>query len=222
MGHPVAPVVWMGFDPRRWRPSGASRPITTNVEALLAENDSLRREVRSLRLQLEVLLQGRDPDPRWSAASNAANRATNSASSQERVRSSDRHDPDPIPGVPPRQGTAANGAAHKRPAARGPSPQEPAARAQASTRRAPTEPASSRVSSAFSHGVHAAQVQRWGEALAAHPHWQELRIGPPGGLRALEEELRRHWWNPRLTLEEELDRRSPGLGGELSQALRGP
>lgn len=195
MGPPAAPVDWMGFDPRRWRPSGASRPITTNVEALLAENDSLRREVRSLRLQLEVLLQGRDPEPRWSAASSAA-------ANHERVGSSDRRRPDPGPGVPPSQ--------------------EPTSRAQASARKAPTEPASSRVSSGFSHGVHAAQVQRWGEALAAHPHWQELRIGPPGGLRALEEELRRHWWNPLLTLEEELDRRSPGLGGEVAQALRGP
>ena len=52
----------MGFDPRRWRPSSGSRPLTTNVEALLAENEALRREVRSLRLQLELVLQG-EPAP---------------------------------------------------------------------------------------------------------------------------------------------------------------
>jgi len=65
-------------------------------------------------------------------------------------------------------------------------------------------------------------VDRWGRSLARHPRWHELRIGPPGGLRALEEELRRHWWNPGLSLEQELDRRCPGLGAELVEALRGP
>lgn len=58
--------------------------------------------------------------------------------------------------------------------------------------------------------------------MARHPRWSELRLGPPGGLLGLEEELRRHWWNPALSLEQELDRRCPGLGSELSEALRGP
>ncbi|MFM9047867.1 MAG: J domain-containing protein, partial [Cyanobium sp.] len=30
------------------------------------------------------------------------------------------------------------------------------------------------------------------------------------------------WWNPALSLEEELNRHNPGLGTELSAALRGP
>ena len=45
----------MGFDPRDW--SRASRPrqerVTSNVEALLAENDALRREVMRLTRELD-------------------------------------------------------------------------------------------------------------------------------------------------------------------------
>ena len=129
----------MGFDPRRWTPAGGSRPITTNVEALLAENDALRREVRALRLQLELLLHG---------------------------------------------GQA--------------------------------------VTTAATFGITPERVERWGRAMARHPQWQELRIGPPGGLKELIEAQRKRWWNPALELEQELDRRAPGLGAELGEALRGP
>ena len=50
----------MGFDPRRW--SSAAGPhrrqtVTSNVDALLAENDSLRRQVLQLKRQLDVLRQ---------------------------------------------------------------------------------------------------------------------------------------------------------------------
>ena len=48
----------MGFDPRRW--SAELRPqqrVTSNVDALLQENEALRREVRQLRRQLEHLRQ---------------------------------------------------------------------------------------------------------------------------------------------------------------------
>ena len=48
----------MGFDPRRW--SAEPRPqqrVTSNVDALLQENEALRREVRQLRRQLEHLRQ---------------------------------------------------------------------------------------------------------------------------------------------------------------------
>ena len=50
----------MGFDPRRW--SSAAEPhrrqtVTSNVDALLAENDSLRREVRQLKKQIDLLRQ---------------------------------------------------------------------------------------------------------------------------------------------------------------------
>ncbi|MEB3266877.1 MAG: DnaJ domain-containing protein [Cyanobacteriota bacterium] len=121
----------MGFDPRRWRPptAGSGPTVTTNVEALLAENDALRREVRALRRQLE------------------------------------QHSHD--------------------------------------------------------HGVNAGQVERWSEALARHPQWGLLRLGPPGGLRGVIEAQRRRWWNPQLELEQELERRCPGLGLELAEALRG-
>ena len=44
-------------------------------------------------------------------------------------------------------------------------------------------------------------------AMARHPAWGELRIGPPGGLRGLVEVLRARAWNPGLSLEEDLDRR---------------
>lgn len=46
----------MGFDPRRWGPSSdarAAQRVTSNVEALLAENEALRREVRRLQRELE-------------------------------------------------------------------------------------------------------------------------------------------------------------------------
>jgi hypothetical protein len=53
--------------------------------------------------------------------------------------------------------------------------------------------------------VMAAQVERWGVAMARHPRWKALRVGPPGGLRGLVEQ-----------------RGAPVLGAELAQALRGP
>jgi DnaJ-domain-containing protein 1 len=46
----------MGFDPRQWPSAGrSSRPITSNLDALLAENDALRQEVLRLRRRLERL-----------------------------------------------------------------------------------------------------------------------------------------------------------------------
>jgi hypothetical protein len=152
----------MGFDPRRWTPAPGSRPITTNVEALLAENDALRREVRALRLQLELVLQGgRTMEPE--------------------VRQSHQA-------------------------------QQPH---QSQRRRPP-------VTTAAAFGITPELVERWGKAMACHPQWQGLRIGPPDGLRGLIEAQRRQWWNPALELEQELDRRAPGLGAELVEALRGP
>jgi hypothetical protein len=73
-----------------------------------------------------------------------------------------------------------------------------------------------------SHGLTASQVEHWGVAMARHPHWEQLRISSPGGLRDLVDDLRRQGWNPTLSLEQELNRRSPGLGTELEAALRGP
>lgn len=133
----------MGFDPRRWRPAAGSPPVTSNVDALLAENDALRREVRALRRRLEQLQQQQRQQP-------------------------------------------------------------------------------NRVDVEFAYGLSADQVERWGQAMARHPRWPSLRIGPPAGLRGVIDELRSGWSNPELSLEQELDRRSPGLGAELAEALRGP
>lgn len=130
----------MGFDPRRWRSPPRNRPITANVEGLLAENEALRREVWALRQQLE----------------------------------------------------------HQR--SQGPT----------------------RVATGTAPGLTKQQTERWCQAMARHPGWSGLRVGPPGGLRGLIEELRRQWWNPTLSLEEELNRHNPGLGTELAAALRGP
>ena len=59
----------MGFDPRHWSPHRATASgqgttpgerVTSNVEALLRENDALRREIRRLQQELE-----RARRPRW-------------------------------------------------------------------------------------------------------------------------------------------------------------
>jgi hypothetical protein len=97
----------MGFDPRRWRPAPGSRPVTANLDGLLAENAALQREVRQLRQQLEQLRQTRPPDVGCRVSNGAA------------------------PTITPQL------------------------------------------------------VERWGQAMARHPGWLGLRIGPPGGLRGL-------------------------------------
>jgi hypothetical protein len=55
----------VGFDPRDW--SRASRPrqerVTSNVEALLAENDALRREVMRLTCELDLLRRPQHQPP---------------------------------------------------------------------------------------------------------------------------------------------------------------
>ena len=61
----------MGFDPRQWTgsPSEASatssrdQRVTSNVEALLAENDALRRELQRTRRELERLRRQQRPRP---------------------------------------------------------------------------------------------------------------------------------------------------------------
>mgnify|MGYP001303623238 FL=1 len=45
----------MGFDPRHWSGGRPEQRVTSNVEALLAENDALRREVSRLNRELERL-----------------------------------------------------------------------------------------------------------------------------------------------------------------------
>jgi len=78
----------MGFDPRQWSSSSSARDdrdrpkhaerVTSNVEALLQENDALRREVRRLHQELDRLHRqqwhrpqrdhGRDPSRQQSPA----------------------------------------------------------------------------------------------------------------------------------------------------------
>ncbi len=82
--------------------------------------------------------------------------------------------------------------------------------------------ASSRFTTGAAPTLTLERVEGWCQAMARHPAWAGLRVGPPGGLRGLVEDLRRHRWDPSLTLEEELDHQSPGLGAELGAALRGP
>ena len=55
----------MGFDPRQWSAQPRSQHVTSNVEALLAENEALRREVRQLRRRLEHLERPTEPSPPW-------------------------------------------------------------------------------------------------------------------------------------------------------------
>jgi len=83
-------------------------------------------------------------------------------------------------------------------------------------------------------GITPQLVRQWGEALARHPRWRELRLGsrlegdPAAGgtlefgLQALLDDLRARSHDPSLELEQALDRRSPGLGSELRWALAGP
>ena len=45
----------MGFDPRHWSSVRPGQRVTSNLEALLAENDALRREVQRLNRELDLL-----------------------------------------------------------------------------------------------------------------------------------------------------------------------
>jgi len=82
-------------------------------------------------------------------------------------------------------------------------------------------------------GITAEQVRRWGDALARHPRWREVRVGASAlagghgtglGIKALIEDLRQRDQGTygRGELEDDLDRRWPGLGSELRWALQGP
>ena len=61
----------MGFDPRQWTgsppeasaTSSRDQRVTSNVEALLAENDALRRELQRTRRELERLRRQQRPRP---------------------------------------------------------------------------------------------------------------------------------------------------------------
>ncbi len=87
------------------------------------------------------------------------------------------------------------------------------------------------VTTGFQHGITARQVALWGEAMARHPRWGELRLGAAGGpggragasgLRGLLADLESQSSGVAGDLEDRLDRHAPGLGQELREALRGP
>ena len=62
----------MGFDPRQWPSAGPQpRRVTTNIDALLAENDALRREVQQLRRRLEQV-ERRPRTASWASATEGA------------------------------------------------------------------------------------------------------------------------------------------------------
>jgi hypothetical protein len=67
-------------------------------------------------------------------------------------------------------------------------------------------------------GITPELVRRWAEAMARHPRWPELGME---ALLVLGAHCRARGHDPSLPLEQALERRSPGLGQELSWALRG-
>ena len=61
----------MGFDPRRWSsPPRQPRPVTSNLEGLLAENQALRQDVQQLRRRL-AQLERLDRHPRSASPTGA-------------------------------------------------------------------------------------------------------------------------------------------------------
>ena len=145
----------MGFDPRDWSAAshdgraGASRGdrVTSNVEALLRENDALRREVQRLELELDRLRRHQWQRP-WRETS--ASRSSQQSSSQSMPR------------------------------------------------------------------ITAAQVKRWGAALADQTGWSEVRAN---ALIALIERLNRDSFHPELSLLQRLDRLVSGMGTDLFAAV---
>jgi hypothetical protein len=184
----------MGFDPRRWRPPPGPRQVTANIDGLIAENQALRWQVQQLREEILRLRRAAERSESWRHGDGVG--AGYGAAAEPAAQSSSS------PGAAPRS--------------------RPGAAAGAAAAAGSGGPGRQRVTRGAAPSVTAAQVERWGEAMARHPAWGELRIGPPGGLRGLVEALRARAWNPSLSLEEELDRRQSGLGADLAAALRGP
>lgn len=141
----------MGFDPRQWSSGAQPRSqnrVTSNVAALLAENDALRREVQQLRRQLELF---------------------RAQAGQRRSTRTSRHWAEPASKTHPPKVTQA-------------------------------------------------QVNRWGQVLAQQKQWSSLRLQ---GLDDLIDRLNRQSFHPDLTLQQRLDRLTPGLGKDLFVAVVG-
>ena len=185
------------------------RAVTTNLDAVLLENEALRHQVRLLREELALLQSSRSAEAQAQAAADFAGRSQ------------------------PRQGAPAwreeqEVARPQRPQERGGRQAAPRGERVRSWRSGPE------VTTGAAPGITPQLVGQWAEGLSSHPRWRELRLGSrlegdPAvggslelGLQALLDDLRSRSHNPALELEDALDRRSPGLGAELRWALAGP
>ena len=86
----------MGFDPRQWSSSSSARDdrdrtqhgerVTSNVEALLRENDALRREVRRLHQELDRLHRQRWHRPQRDSGRDPGRQQPSARVTQEQVQ----------------------------------------------------------------------------------------------------------------------------------------
>jgi cell division septum initiation protein DivIVA len=191
----------------------AGRAVTTNLDALLLENEALRHQVRLLREELTLLQSSRSAEAQAQAQTQAAADFAGRPHPRQGVRAwrDDQEAPRPQPTPEPGWRQAA-----------------PRGERVRSWRSGP------KVTVGAAPGITPQLVRQWAEALSSHPRWRELRLGsrlegdPAAGgsvelgLQALLDDLRSRSHNPALELEDALDRRAPGLGAELRWALAGP
>ena len=201
----------MGRERRSWMYGPGGRAVTTNLDAVLLENEALHHQVRLLREELALLQRGRSAEAgaQAQAAADFAGRShpRQGARAWRDDQKVAQHQPTPEPGW--RQAA-------------------PRGERVRSWRSGPE------VTTGAAPGITPQLVRQWAEALSSHPRWRELRLGSrqegdPAvggslelGLQALLDDLRSRSHNPALELEDALDRRSPGLGSELRWALAGP
>jgi hypothetical protein len=187
------------------------RAVTTNLDAVLLENEALHQQVRLLREELALLQRGRSAEAGAQAQAAGGFSGRSHSGQGARAWRDDQEFTAPQPTPEPRWRQAAPRGERVRSWRSGP---------EVTTGAAP--------------GITPQLVRQWAEALSSHPRWRELRLGsrlegdPAAGgclelgLQALLDDLRSRSHNPALELEEALDRRSPGLGAELRWALAGP
>ena len=185
------------------------RAVTTNLDAVLLENEALRHQVRLLREELALLQSSRSAEAQAQAATDFASRPH------------------------PRQGAPAWRDDQEAPRPQ-PTPESGWRQAAPRGERVRSWRSGPEVTTGAAPGITPQLVRQWAEALSSHPRWRELRLGsrlegdPAAGgclelgLQALLDDLRSRSHNPALDLEDALDRRSPGLGAELRWALAGP
>jgi len=191
------------------------RAVTTNLDAVLLENEALRHQVRLLREELALLQSSRSAE----AGPQAQNQAQPAADFTGRPH--------------PRQGARAWRDDQEAPRPQ-PTPESGWRQAAPRGERVRSWRSGPEVTTGAAPGITPQLVRQWAEALSSHPRWRELRLGsrlegdPAAGgslelgLQALLDDLRSRSHNPALELEDALDRRAPGLGAELRWALAGP